>query len=72
MQQWRERDYPAIRAWAKKEGAEIFFGDEAGLRSDYHSGTTWGVRGQTPVVTTSGQRFGLNMISVATSSRRRI
>lgn len=63
VQQWRERDYPAIRAWAKKEGAEIFFGDEAGLRSDYHSGTTWGVRGQTPVVTTSGQRFGLNMIS---------
>jgi transposase len=63
VQQWRERDYPAIRALAKKEGAEIFFGDEAGLRSDYHSGTTWGVRGQTPVVATSGQRFGLNMIS---------
>ena len=63
VQQWRERDYPGIQALAKREGAEIFFGDEAGLRSDYHSGTTWGVRGQTPVVAATGQRFGLNMIS---------
>lgn len=63
VQQWRQRDYPGIQALAKREGAEIFFGDEAGLRSDYHSGTTWGVRGQTPVVEATGQRFGLNMIS---------
>jgi transposase len=63
VQRWRERDYPGIQALAKREGAEIFFGDEAGLRSDYHSGTTWGVRGQTPVVAATGQRFGLNMIS---------
>lgn len=63
VQQWRERDYPVIQSLAKREGAEIFFGDEAGLRSDYHSGTTWGVRGQTPVVAATGQRFGLNMIS---------
>lgn len=63
VKQWREHDYPTIQALARKEGAEIFFGDEAGLRSDYHSGTTWGVRGQTPVVAATGQRFGLNMIS---------
>lgn len=63
VRQWREREYPGIQALAKREGAEIFFGDEAGLRSDYHSGTTWGVRGQTPVVAATGQRFGLNMIS---------
>lgn len=63
VQQWRERDYPVIQALAKREGAEIFFGDEAGIRSDYHSGTTWGVRGQTPVVAATGQRFGINMIS---------
>ena len=63
VQQWRKRDYPVIQALAKREGAEIFFGDEAGIRSDYHSGTTWGVRGQTPVVAATGQRFGINMIS---------
>jgi hypothetical protein len=26
---------------AKQAGADIYFGDEACVRSDYHSGTTW-------------------------------
>ena len=64
---WREREYPAIHALAKQVGAAIFFGDEAGVRSDYHSGTPWGQRGQTPVVPTTGQRVGLNMISVVSA-----
>lgn len=63
VRRWREGDYPAIRALAKQAGAEIFFGDEAGVRSDHHHGTSWGVRGQTPVVPATGQRFGLNMLS---------
>jgi transposase len=67
VRQWRERDYPVIRALAKQEGAEIFFGDEAGVRSDHHSGTTWGVRGQTPVVPATGQRFALNMLSAVSA-----
>lgn len=62
MRRWREHEYPAIRALAKRVGAAIFFGDEAGVRSDYHAGTTWGVRGDTPVVPTTGRRFGLNLI----------
>ena len=43
--------------------ADILFGDEAGVRSDAHAGTTWAPKGQTPVVRTTGGRFGLNMIS---------
>jgi transposase len=42
---WRDEEFPAIRALAKKAGAVILFGDEAGVRSDYHAGTTWGVKG---------------------------
>ena len=42
VKQWLETDYPAIRRRAKREGAQIFFADEAGVRSDFHSGTTWG------------------------------
>ena len=60
---WLKKDYPAIRAAAKKAGAEVWFGDEAGVRSDAHSGTTWAPVGQTPVVRTTGARFGLNVIS---------
>ena len=43
--------------------ARIYFGDEAGIRSDHHSGATWGIKGKTPVVTAPGSRYGLNMIS---------
>ncbi len=30
-------------------GATIYVADEAGIRSDYHAGTTWAPVGQTPV-----------------------
>ncbi len=60
---WKEIEYPAIVKQAKKIGADIYFQDEAGIRSDYHSGTTWAKKGETPVIKTTGARFGLNMIS---------
>jgi transposase len=63
VKRWLEKDYPAIRRRAKREKAQIFFADEAGVRSDYHSGTTWGRRGHTPVVSSTGARFGANLIS---------
>jgi transposase len=63
VQHWREVEFPAIQKLAKQKGAEIFFCDESGIRSDYHSGTTWAAVGQTPVVKSSGSRFSLNMVS---------
>jgi transposase len=67
VQRWLKTEYPKIAKAAKKAGASIFFGDEAGVRSDYHSGTTWAPIGQTPVVRTTGQRFGCNMISAVSA-----
>jgi transposase len=63
VERWLEVEYPRIQRLAKKEGATIFFQDEAGVRSDFHAGTTWAPRGQTPVVPATGQRFGLNVAS---------
>jgi transposase len=63
VEQWLKSEYPRIRAMAKRERAEIFFEDESGVRSDFHSGTTWAPKGKTPVVRVTGQRFSLNMIS---------
>lgn len=60
---WENETYPEIRARAKALGATIYFADEAGLRSDYHTGTTWSLRGSTPVVHPTGKRFSLNMLS---------
>src|SRR5260370_33240184 len=62
VRQWQQQDYPVIREEARQCGAEIYFGDEAGGRSDCHAGTTWGIQGQTPVVRSSGQRSSVNMI----------
>ncbi len=67
IQAWLDEEFPKIRARAKREGAEIFFGDEAGVRSDHHAGTTWGEKGETPVIVATGARFSLNMISAISS-----
>jgi len=66
VQQWLNDQFPKIKALARRNKADIFFGDEAGVRPDYHSGTTGAKRGQTPVVTSTGARFGFNLISAIT------
>jgi|AP12_2_1047962.scaffolds.fasta_scaffold15398_2 transposase len=63
VQQWLESEFPRIKTLARKAKAEIYFGDEASVRSDFHSGTTWAPKGKTPVVKTTGARFSVNMIS---------
>ena len=64
---WLRREYPAIAAQAKREGATIYWGDEMGLRSDHVTGTSYALVGQTPIVRATGQRFGCNMISAITN-----
>src|SRR5439155_17680765 len=58
---------PRIKALAQREKAEIFFGDAAHMRSDHHSGRTWGKKGQRPFVETTGARHGMSLISAITS-----
>lgn len=67
VRRWLDEDYPEIRKAAKKEGAEIHWGDEMGLRSDHQAGTSYGRKGKTPVIPGTGQRFRLNMISTVTN-----
>lgn len=63
VEKWKREQYPQIRKLAEETGAEIWFEDESGVRSDYHGGTTWAPKGQTPVVRTTGARYRYNMIS---------
>jgi len=60
---WKEETYPRIRGEATEAGADIFFADEAGVRTDHHAGTTWAPVGRTPVVTATGERKSVNMVS---------
>lgn len=63
VRRWQREVYPGIRAEARRLGATIYFADESGLRSDYHTGTTWAPVGETPVVGKTGRRFSVNMLS---------
>lgn len=70
VRQWLEKEYPQIRRQAQKEKAQIFWGDEMGLRSDHAVGRSYGLKGQTPVILATGQRFSCNMISAITNQGR--
>jgi len=63
VKHWLEERYPDLKRRARRLGARIFFLDEAGFQSDPPLGRTYGLKGQTPVVVTSGQRQSLNVIS---------
>lgn len=60
---WRAQVLPELVARAKRSGARVLFADEAGVRSDYHCGTTWGPMGKTPIVRSTGTRTSIQMIS---------
>ena len=64
---WKEETYPKLRRRARQNGAEIFFLDEAGVRSDSPLGRSYGLKGRTPVVKTSGKRQSINAISAVNS-----
>lgn len=70
VQHWLEQEYPSIRRQAQKDKAQIYWGDEMGLRSDHAVGRSYGLKGQTPVILATGQRFGCNMISAITNQGR--
>jgi transposase len=67
IQQWLKQDYPRIKALAARERADIYFGDAAHIRSDHHAGRTWGKKGETPIVVSTGERHAMSMISAITS-----
>ncbi len=67
IESWTRNEYPRLKIRAKRRSAEIFFLDEAGVRSDQVRGRTWGEKGKTPEVPTSGQRQSINAISAVTA-----
>lgn len=64
---WLEEEYPAIQKKAKKENAEIYWGDETGMRSDCQHGRGYAPKGQTPVIELNAKRASCNRISAITN-----
>ena len=67
VQRWLNEDYPEIKARAKAENAEIYWGDETGVRNDSQHERGYAPKGQTPVVRLNANRKSINMISAVTN-----
>lgn len=67
VKNWLNKIFPKIKRRASKEKADIYFGDAAHIRSDHHAGKTWGIKGKTPVIKTTGARFSFSLISAVSS-----
>ena len=66
VQAWLEQEYPEIQARAKREDAEIHWGDETGLRNDCQHERGYAPKGKTPVIHLNAKRESNNMISAIT------
>jgi len=61
---WATKVFPSIVRKAKRKQATLLFEDETGVHEDGPIGTTWGARGETPVVRATGTRRRINVVSV--------
>ena len=64
---WLLTDYPAIAARAKRENAEIHWGDETGLQTGANVEKGYSPKGKTPVIRQTAKRERINMISSITN-----
>jgi len=67
VRRWKEEVYPLIKEKAIREGADILWGDETGLRSDDVRGRSYAPRGSTPVIRVNHNRDGCSVISTVTN-----
>jgi len=67
VQLWLDEQYPVIKERAKKEKAEIQWGDETGVRNTNQHGRSYAPKGKTPVKKNMSKRFSINMISTVTN-----
>ncbi len=64
---WLKEEYPQIKARAKAGNAQIFWGDETGMKNHTQHGWCYAPKGQTPVQPLPAKRVSLNMISAITN-----
>lgn len=67
VQKWLEEEYPAIKEQAKEEQAEIYWGDETGVKNQCNHGRSYAPKGKTPVKKSMSKRFSVNMVSAITN-----
>jgi transposase len=68
IKKWVRETYPKLKNRAKRQKMDIFWLDEAGVRSDDPLQRTWGLKGKTPIVPTSSQRQSINIITAVSNA----
>jgi transposase len=64
VRQWLEVEYPKIKARAKEENAEIYWGDEVGIQNKCNYARGYAPKGQTPSArVSSDKKIRINMVS---------
>ena len=71
VQKWLHEEYPAIHEEAKKEGAEIYWGDETAVQNTANYARGYAPKGETPTLKIKSQKMHINMLS-AISSRGKV
>jgi transposase len=64
---WLKHEYPAIKARAQREGAEIHWGDETSLSTSDPRGRGFAPRGRTPRLRVVSQRRSVSFLSTITN-----
>ena len=49
VKKWLKTEYPKIKKMAQSQGADIYFGDAAHIRSDHHAGRSWARKAKHPL-----------------------
>jgi len=67
VKEWLETTYPNISSEAKSDKADIYWGDETGLRASDVRGRGFAPKGKTPVVQATATYQTLSMVSAITN-----
>ena len=67
VDRFMKEQYPAIAKQAKKESAEIYWGDETGIDNQEHYHRGFALKGMTPSINVDVKRARVNMMSAVTN-----
>lgn len=67
VEQWLKNDYPKIVRAAKKDKAEVYWGDETGVQNEANRVRGYGPKGKTPILRVTAKRAHISMISAITN-----
>src|SRR6266699_348909 len=68
VREWLEETYPAIEERARREGAEIHWGDEVGVAADEHPAKGYAPQGERATMAVPGPHLRVNQISTVTNT----